>query len=247
MESLYLTNIGLSYTYLHEYDSAVTYHQLAIDAMPGWRAPYNNKIETLILKYGNTKEAWSVLDTAVKETGDKMIEWRIKLLIYDKKYKEALDITENATSSDFEIKGNKFLYLAKIYQLLNNSAKAAEYADSSLFSYNRDLVGDKVNYEVHGSLGIAYALKGNSQMALEEAGIAIGLAKKNILNEIDCKVELARIYTILRDYNNAFMLVDTLLNSPSCISVKLLQLDPLWKPLTESQQYRTLIKKNSRN
>jgi len=39
MESLYLTNIGLSYTYLHEYDSAITYHQMAIDAMPGWRAP----------------------------------------------------------------------------------------------------------------------------------------------------------------------------------------------------------------
>ncbi len=36
--------------------------------MPGWSAPYNNKIEALLLRDGNTHEAEIVLDTAVKRT-----------------------------------------------------------------------------------------------------------------------------------------------------------------------------------
>ncbi|MCJ7446627.1 MAG: hypothetical protein MUO72_02940 [Bacteroidales bacterium] len=246
-ESLFLTNIGLSYTYLHEYDSALTYHQMAIDGMPGWYAPYDNKIETLILKYGNTTAAWPVFDTAVKKTGDKMTELRIQMLIFDKKYDEALHVAENTIPSDYKINGNKYLDLAQIYGLLNNSAVAAKYVDSSLVSLNTNLISNYFNYEIHSSLGIAYALKGKAEKALEEGKIAIEIAKKNILNEIDSMVELARIYAILGDYGNAFVSIENLLKNPACFSVKLLQLDPVWKPLSARPQYKTLIQKYSRN
>ena len=64
---LFLTNIGLSYHMLHKYDSAIYYQDRAIKIMPGWSAPYNNKVESLLLRDGNTSEAEIVLDTAVKK------------------------------------------------------------------------------------------------------------------------------------------------------------------------------------
>lgn len=53
---LVLTNIGLSYDYMHDYDSALNYHQKAIDVKPDWPAAYLNKIGSLCLKNGNTKK-----------------------------------------------------------------------------------------------------------------------------------------------------------------------------------------------
>jgi len=60
-------------------------------------------------------------------------------------------------------------------------------------------------------------------------------------------VDLARIYTILGDYDNAFSSIENLLKNPASFSVKLLQLDPVWKPLSDKPQYNALIKKYSRN
>ena len=55
-EPLFLTNIGLSYTYAHKFDSAIIYHQRAIEASPDWLSPYLNKIQSLILLEGSTSK-----------------------------------------------------------------------------------------------------------------------------------------------------------------------------------------------
>ncbi|MCU0409480.1 MAG: hypothetical protein MUD02_11075, partial [Bacteroidales bacterium] len=54
---VFLTNIGLSYQYLHKYDSAIIYHQQAIEANPGWSSPYVNKIESLLALGGKSRQA----------------------------------------------------------------------------------------------------------------------------------------------------------------------------------------------
>jgi len=241
-ESIFLTNIGLTYTYLHEYDSALACHQAAIDALPTWNAPYVNMIETLILKNGNTTEAWPVLFTAERETGNSQIELRIKMLIYDKKYVEALNTILRSSISDYRIKGNKYLYLAQIYNLLNNNESAANYLDSSIVRFNIDMVADYNNYLLHGSLATAYAMKGDRENADSEVRIAMKLAKKNILDELDTKVIRAMIHFILGDTGNTFTLIDDLLKGPSLFSKKLFLLDPVWKPLHSRQEYITLIK-----
>ncbi len=64
---LFLTNIGLSYAYLHKFDSALIYHQNAIDVLPSWAAPYENKIETILLKDGNTSKARKAAGPGHKE------------------------------------------------------------------------------------------------------------------------------------------------------------------------------------
>jgi tetratricopeptide (TPR) repeat protein len=109
---LLLTNIGISYNYLHKYDSALIYHQKAIDIMPVWSAPYINKIESLVLKDGKTSEARAVLEAAIKNTGESLTDLEICLDIYDGKLKEALHETIHSVSGDFIIDGEKYLTYA---------------------------------------------------------------------------------------------------------------------------------------
>ena len=56
-------------------------------------------------------------------------------------------------------------------------------------------------------------------------------------------VNLAKIYTMVGLFDNAFILYRILLKNPSTFSVKLLQIDPVWKPLLNRQEIKTLIQK----
>ena len=91
-EALFLTNIGLTYAYTHKFDSAILYHQKAIDIVPGWFAGYKNKLQSVLLKSGNTGAAMEIIEEAIRNTGDNMIEDKINLAIYDGKYYEAFKI-----------------------------------------------------------------------------------------------------------------------------------------------------------
>jgi tetratricopeptide (TPR) repeat protein len=53
--------------------------------------------------------------------------------------------------------------------------------------------------------------------------------------------DLAKIYTMVGEYDEALKLIDRLLNIPSRLSVKLLKLDPLWKPLWDLPEFNKII------
>ena len=246
-EAIFLTNIGLSYTYLHKYDSALIYHQKAIDYMPGWSVGYKNKINVLILKKGKTSEARAVLEDAIKKTGESMIEYRILLDMYERKYSDVLHEAEISNPADFNIKGNRYLYLAKINSVLNNPEVARTYYDSACVILNQDLKNDPNNSALHGALGIAYAGLGSTIKAIAEGERAIKLAVKNKMDESDMKINLAQIYTMAGEYVNALSNIAYLLNNPSFFSESLLQIDPVWKPLMDQPEFRTKIRKYSKN
>jgi tetratricopeptide (TPR) repeat protein len=246
-EALCLTNIGLTYTYFHRYDSALIFHQKAIDVMPAWVSPYKNKIESLILKYGNTIEARTLLDTAVIRTGNFLSEYKIILDIYDGKYSEALKEAEKSNPGEFGFKGLKYLYLGRINNLLKNSKNAGVYYDSALVSFRHDLNNDKNNPEIHSYLGIASAGKRNTEKAIEEGKKAIDIIQYDNFDKSDMIMNLAKIYTMVGEYEKASQTIHYLMqipiNIPSCFSRELLQLDPIWKPLLNQPEIKTLLKR----
>jgi TolB-like protein/Tfp pilus assembly protein PilF len=243
--ALFLTNIGLSYNYLHKFDSAMIYHQKAIDVMPGWSAPYINKIETLILQDGRTSEARRIMDSAIENTGKRLQDLKIRLNIYDGKLKDALYETDHSGSKDFRIKGERYLEYAKIYHLLNNENIAGVYYDSALVSLNSINDVDKTA-EMYGLASIAYAGKGNKKKAIEAGKVSVELTMKNKMAESDMRLFQAQVYTMLGDYENAIMNIEYLLENPSCFSPGLLHLDPVWKPLLNIPEVKVLINKYSK-
>jgi tetratricopeptide (TPR) repeat protein len=247
-ESLYLTNIGTSYTYLHDYDSALIFHQKAIEANPELTTPYVNKIQTFLLKDGNTARARQVLDSAGRNAEGSMREQKIILDIYDGKFTDAIEEAEKSDSADFLVKGNKYLFLANIYDLLNNPEVAGKYYDSALVALNLELKDNNTSPFIHSSLGIAHAGKGNRNLAIQEANKAIELTTfdKDKMEESDMKIILAQVYVMLGMYDDTIKEIENLLNNPSCLSMKLIRLDPIWKQLLNHPELKMIQKKYSK-
>jgi tetratricopeptide (TPR) repeat protein len=242
-EALFLTNIGLSYTYIHKFDSAVIFHDKAIEMVPTWPAPYDNKIIALLSRDGNTTESRTVLEDAIQKTGDNMIEYKIILNIYDRKYEDALEITLRSDESDFKFHAMRFLYLARINYLMERNDISRKYCDSALVVIQKDIVNSPDSPELHGFSGVANAYLGNRDIAVSEGEKAVKMSIMDKMTESDMKINLAQIYTILRDYDNAASLLAYLLNNPSVLSYDLLKLDPLWIPLKSDPKSNSIISK----
>jgi tetratricopeptide (TPR) repeat protein len=242
-EALFLTNIGMTYAIMHKFDSAIIFHQRAIDIIPSWSAGYKNKFDAMIYKNGLTSEARNLIEEAIEKTGNKMTEYRIRLKIYEKDYPEALAIASKSDPADFEVTGNKYIYLAIISTALKNSINTLKYYDSARVDLTRILEKNPKNYFSHILLGLAYAGLGDRKNAIDEAEKSINLAHAvNCSDENEAKLIFAQIHVTLGNYEDAYSKVAFLLKNPSYFSKKLLQLDPIWKPLIDQRDFKKRIK-----
>jgi tetratricopeptide (TPR) repeat protein len=244
-DPLLLTNIGLSEFALHNYDKAVFYHNKAIEIMPNWSAAYENKIDAIIQRDGKTSEARIVLDSAIEKTGDHFTEIRIQLDIYDGKFEAALHEIELSEPSDFSSSGERFLKYAEIYRYLNKSSTALAFFKSALSFYAQELAHDPENCKNLSFIGLAYAGLDNKAEAVESGEKAIILTKNGLLPRTDRMIDLAKIYIMAGEYDKCLGQLEYLLKNPSNFSVKLLQLDPVWKPLQHMPGYTKLISQYS--
>jgi len=234
---LSLTNIGLCFDYLHDFDKALDYHNKAIEVNPEWLAAYMNKIYTLLLK-GNTAEARSVLGTLVEISGEQNIEYQITLDIYEKKYTDALSKAMKAKPEEFSDKGERNLCLGNISLLLDDKLKADKYLDMALDELKHELISQPGKAEIHYLTAMAYALKGNKSQALEEVKEVVRITEKanSKFLDSDMHINLAKIYTSVGMLKEAAKEIDEILGYPSLFSAKLMQLDPVWEPLLTSPE-----------
>ena len=248
-EPLYLTNIGSTFQYLHNYDSALIYYQYAIKIRPEWIPSYLNKIECTILKYGTTVMANALLDSLMPLTNEKFIEEKISLDLYDGKYQEALKYAENSGYDDFKYKGLKFYYLGKICMAQNKIKEANRYFETSVNDFNQELASNNSDPFIHGYLGLAYAGSGNREFALKEGKKAIELARdeKNNMTESDMITNLAEIYVSLGLFDDAMFNIEYSLKNPSVFSTKLLLIDPSWRPVLKRNELNAIIRKYDQN
>ncbi|MEI6047516.1 MAG: hypothetical protein WCS03_01335 [Bacteroidota bacterium] len=241
-----LTNIGLSYYYLRNYDSALIYHNLAIKIAPNWSAPYVNKILALILKNGSTREARITIDSALKKTIYKFKKWEILLDIYDSRYDDALLKTELSDQSDFNDQGDKLLTYGMIHKYLEHIDMARKLYDSARVFYTKKLKEDPDNASNNIKIGLAYAGLKNRSNAVEAGMKALKLCT-DALTRNDILMDLTQIYLAVGDYENCFRQINDLLKNPSDLSIKLLQLDPVWKPIREKPEFKKILTEFSEN
>lgn len=237
-DALILTNIGLSYDFLKKYDSALVFHDKAIKVLPGWESPYINKIETLHRKYGSTSEARYVMNLAIRETGKSFLKAKTALDIYDGKYKEALsqveanlEMTVPWDNTFLNVYSDKLILCGVINSFMNNRPASLKYFASAISSIIEETKSKPADEEYLIKLGIAYGGLKNREKAIEAGENALQLAKDNVLESTAAKEGLVKIYIMLGDYDNALQIMDELLRSPSCFSLKLVELDPLYRPL----------------
>ena len=55
--------------------------------------------------------------------------------------------------------------------------------------------------------------------------------------------DLARIYTVVGEYDKAIDKLESLLSRPGMLSVNILKLDPVWDPLRDHPRFQRLLEK----
>lgn len=245
LNALILTNIGLSYSYLRDYDSALIFHEKAIKLFPAWSAPYENKISTLLLREGTTEKARETRDTAVLKTAKIFSMAGIYFDIYDGKYDEALRKAEQLSQSDFNDPGEKFLLHASIFSLLSKPDLSEKYYKSALGFYKKQLEDDPDNAVTYANLGLSYAGLKNKIYAIEAGEIAVNLITSDMMAKNDVLIILARICVMVGELEQAMGHIKYLLENPSLLSVNYLKLDPVWKPLIDYPEFNTILLKYS--
>jgi adenylate cyclase len=243
-DPLVLTNIGLSESVLHNYDKAILYHNKAIEIKPKWKSSYVNKIYAVILRDGVTAEGRSILDTAVARTGKNLKELKVLMNIYDGKYEDALHEIELSEPADFDNPGIRLFTYANIYRYLNRNDIAKTFYGDAVSFYEHELASDPENYYYLSSLGLAYAGLNNKIKAIEAGEKGVSPGKGNCMDIMDRMTDLAKIYVMTGEYDKCLKQLDILLKNPSNISVKLLQTDPVWKPLYDNPELKKLINRN---
>ncbi|MBN2666758.1 MAG: hypothetical protein JXR67_09625 [Bacteroidales bacterium] len=239
-DALVLINIGVSYVYMHSFDTAIAFFQKASEILPEWSVPYTIMLETFILKDGNTVNAREVLDTIISRTGEKQQYYQILLDIYDRRYNEALYKVMASTDEDFEFPGLRYLLSGLVYSLMDNEQLTKSYYDSALVLYKNLIMENPDDWYSYSCCGLAYAGLGNETDAVIAGKTAVELASEDNLVKNDMIINLAKIHAMNGNKEEAIREVKYLLNNPSWFSVNLLKIDPAWGKLNEEPEIKSL-------
>ncbi len=244
-DALALINIGNSYAYLHSYDTAITFYRKAIEVMPTWSGPYSSLIETLVLKHGNTSEARIVLDSMYLRTGVSDYFHRAMLDIYEGNYRNAINEMVSSPDDGFNAPGAKYLTIAWAYSLMNDKQMAGKYSDTALVLYKKLVIEHPESSYSYSGCGMAYAGSGNMTDAIIAGRTAVKLANDDNMSKSDAIFNLAKIYIMAGDFANATRQADYLLNNPSAFSLNLMKVDPDFKKLAESSDFKSITGKRT--
>ena len=96
---------------------------------------------------------------------------------------------------------------------------------------------------LRSALGIAYAGLGRKGDAIREGELAVEVLpmSKEAWGGAYRLEDLARIYTMVGDYDAAIDQLESLLSVPSPTAVPWLRIDPTWDPLRDHPRFQQLV------
>jgi TolB-like protein/Tfp pilus assembly protein PilF len=233
-----------------EYQEAEKYFNKVISISPTLFQGYWLKSLMYMKWKGNTIQARETIADAfqIKECVSNPILFEVNVLIniYDGNYQKALS---SLSTKDFDvIEGQyntttKSLQYARIYSLMNMQKKAYQYFDSARITLESRILKNPEDDRLYIAAGIAYAGLGLKEKAVESGKRAVELMpiNKEFYRGVYRVEDLARIYVMVGEYDAALEQIKLLLSLPGPLSVKLLQLDPDWKPLWNMPEFKKII------
>ncbi len=247
----YKRNTGETYGLLRDYGNAIKYFDKAIELSPDLNDLKVEKAYNYILWKGNTKIASQIL-SEIKDNSYLDIVGNIPVLIdiLDRNYDKAL-VDLNASGREYESRQFNFTPRTQIagliYKFRNQSALSKAYFDSSRVELEKLIKENPLDERFHSSLGITYAGMGLNDKAVSEGkkGIELLPLEKEAYRGYYRQWDLAKIYVLTGDYNNALKQIDFILSIPGAFSVSLLKLDPLYDSLRDLPAYKAIVQKYS--
>jgi TolB-like protein/AraC-like DNA-binding protein/Tfp pilus assembly protein PilF len=245
-------NIAATYFLLGEFTKAEEFFNKETLLNPTFVEPYYFKSLMYFKWKGNTVQARETINKALKyrEAANNCLVFETLALmdLYDGQFQKAISFLQ---SKDIEIMENQFYYhhkafhIANIYRILGEMDSARHYYGAARIVLETRLLDYPDDPRLFSALGKIYAGLGLKEKAIEfgKKGEEMMPIAKEAYRGIFRVEDLARIYVITGEYQEAIKQLDYLLSVPSTISVNLLLMDPNWKPLWQLPEFKKLAEK----
>jgi TolB-like protein/Flp pilus assembly protein TadD len=238
---------------LRRFNQSEQYVQETIILTPDWRESYTTKAWLYLLWSGDVERARTVLKQADRqnipvETGfDIFIQTVTE--ITGSNHEQAREFLQNMKH---EVCDYQFFYiprslfLANIYGLNKNKKLELAYYDSARVMLQSKIKEFPNDARMHSSLGIAYAGLGEKNKAIKvgKRGVELLPISKEAWNGYYRELDLAKIYTMVGEYDLAIDKVDFLLSIPGELSVPYIKIDPVWKPLLDNPRFQKVLERH---
>ncbi|MFC1603899.1 protein kinase [Planctomycetota bacterium] len=248
LNTVLVQEVAATYEFLRRYPEAAQYYERGMTLAPNIPWAYNAMAKLYLHWEGSTENAWAILKEASrnnKELENSFLLTEIKLNVYDGRYQEALDIL-SLNPADRDGRGIFIPYTllcAQIYSHMGNNQKAKEYYEQAIVVLKSKIAEDPNDARYRSSIGLAYAGLGRKEDAIQEGRRAVELmpVTKDAMRGTYRIGNLACIYVMVGEYDDAINQLDFLLHFPGSMSIHLLQLDPVWDPLRNHPRFKKLI------
>lgn len=229
--ALFLTNLGISFLYLQDFNKSIACQDRAIELIPEWYAPYINKIEALI-SLGKLDRARAVVKEVVENTDIEFYRMAAVIDLYEQRYNKAIDHVEKAGIQEFvmkgETQGDMYLLKAKIYNYAGHQKHANKYYTQAVHFYKNLILFHPEDQTIYSKLGVALAGTG----AFDEARVYGQKAFEYTHQQDSPKVipfilyDLIQLYAIIGDRESARRMISELLGKNTYFTTGFLQYDP---------------------
>jgi len=250
--SIDITNgMGDTYRLLRNYDAAQRCYEQAISLSPDYLTSYYSLAWIDLNGLGNTAKAREVLDVVSKKitSPEEQNEFHFRSAmvdIFDKAYGEALKhislMPLEAFDDQFRYEPKDLLY-AEACVLLGEKQKGEGYYSSARAFLERKIKEQPDDSRFYSALGIACAGLGLKEEAVREALRAAELlpVSKEFWRGAWRVRDLAQVYVMVGDYDQALDKIEYLLSIPGDLAVPLLKIEPAWAPLRSLPRFSALL------
>jgi TolB-like protein/predicted Zn-dependent protease len=247
-----LRHQDISYTYrlVRDYREARRSLERATSLAPEQTELYFELARLHIDEHADTRGARALLGARGHAAGTVVTQWayHIELWfdVYERNYQGLLDrlaTTPWPVLESQHVFRPISLYRAHAYTELGFSDLARRQYDAARTLLESEIRKRPGDARLHAALGIAYAGLGLRDEAVQAGrrGVELLPVERDAWRGNYLVEDLARIYTMVGDHDEAIRLLDMLMSRPGPLSTGQLRLDPVWDPLREHPGFRALV------
>ena len=244
-----MVDVAETLWWTRRYPEAIEAANGAIALAPDQAWSYLSKVYTLWSWKGRDglAEARAALERVPKD--HEFAEWTwFWQEAWEGRYAEAIRRMEASPEEWIRLKvqaAPKALFAATLQSLLGETARARRGFEIALRLIETEMRAAPEDGRYHSSLGVAYAGLGRREEAVREGkrGIELLPLSKDAVYGIPHVIDLAHIYTLLGEPENAVGQLEILLSHPGWVSVPWLRMDPRWRPLQGNLHFEALLAK----
>jgi eukaryotic-like serine/threonine-protein kinase len=254
-----LWDLGGTYQYLRRLSDAERAFERALILYPDYEAATFFLFASR-LAAGDTGRAAETAAESQSHVSPWVAAWMLsEIALVRRDYSTALRLLASVPTTTAPQRRDRLLLLALAAHAGGHSIRAADYADSVRNQAEADvrrLAGWPNVFgsiaDVHGRLGLAYALLGRTRDAVKEGQLAVQLnpIERDVLEGPRSISQLAAIYVLVGERDSALARLRYLLSipmtywrpGPSIMSSAVLRLDPLYDPLRGDPRFEALVR-----